>query len=114
MLRLWCCVVGKDKHKPFRVTVPQSETVYYLKEAIKREQLNTFMNVDANDLMLCLVNIPLDSPDFNDKVGGVNLQDGNLRLYPFLLLSSYFEGGFSERLLHIIVKFDAPVTFAGW
>ena len=67
-LQLSCLVLGDDSSQMFKVWIPETADVGDLKKLIKQEKANTFRNVDANDLNLHDVSLPIDDK-LDEKLG---------------------------------------------
>jgi hypothetical protein len=59
-LRLNCWVDGDDISQIFLITIPNTESVSTLKEAIKDKNPEAFRNIDARSLLLRKVSFPVD------------------------------------------------------
>ena len=78
-----------------------------LKKAIKEEKPNNFHSIDADQLILWKVSLPLDSSIdkvLKQLVLEDNVTKGIQKLLPVKKLSSYFTNEPAEEHLHIIVE----------
>ncbi|CAH1766833.1 2204_t:CDS:2 [Entrophospora sp. SA101] len=57
---LFCLVEGGSKEKAFKVIAEINDDVSDLKEKIKGRRPNTFANIDAAEIVLWKVNVPID------------------------------------------------------
>ena len=103
-LKLNCLVFGDDLNNIFQVTVPGSETIATLKEAIKDKKQVALEHVDADALQLWNVSIVVDD-GFKENVGKVELRDEE-ELSPVKKLSALDEP--HDGHLHIIVSCPPP------
>jgi hypothetical protein len=60
-LILWCLVDGESTSGAFSVKITAAESVDDLKKVIKAENPNQFSDVDAKDLTLWKVSLPIDT-----------------------------------------------------
>jgi Crinkler effector protein N-terminal domain len=60
VLELNCLVLGQDSSHIFLIRIPANQTVYDVKKAIREEKKPTFREVNADDLQLFKVSIPVD------------------------------------------------------
>jgi hypothetical protein len=56
---LFCLVDGQTISQAFDVEIESTKTISHLKKLIKAEKSNQFINVDANNLTLWKVSIPI-------------------------------------------------------
>jgi len=101
-LRLFCLVDGESTS--FSVHVDPSETVDDLKVAIKDKNPETFNGVDAKDLTLWRVSIPVDDDDNDDIPIPLDSVPEKKRLKATTRLSKVFDTELPEDTIHIIVQ----------
>lgn len=58
---LRCYILGDDLRNSFKVTLPSTDDVSDLKEAIKTKKSYTFQHVEADKLQLWNVSVPISS-----------------------------------------------------
>jgi hypothetical protein len=92
-----CFVLGDDEERIFPVKIPRNDNVGILKKLIKEENPHALDRVDAKDLDLWEVCLPIDDPASKQPQAGPPLRV-NKRL------SSLWNGEPSEDELHILVK----------
>jgi hypothetical protein len=100
-----------DKTPPvdrvFTIEVAKSKTVAILKDVIKEKKPSNFRSIDANELDLWKVLLPLDSSV--DKVLKQLVLEDNVtkciqKLLPAKKLSCYFTDKLAEQHIHVIVQ----------
>jgi hypothetical protein len=96
-----CFVLGDDESKVFTVEVSKDKNVSILKKLIKEEKAHLLSNVDASDLDLWKVCLPVDDPASKRPQIEPPLRI-NKRL------STLWDGDPSDDDLHILIK--APGT----
>jgi hypothetical protein len=98
-LSLNCFVLGDDLKKVFTVEVQTDKNVSILKRLIRVEKASRFDHVDASDLDLWDVSIPM-----NDDAGeSIRVVDNSEPLKPLLSLSQVFPH-VEENHLHVVVR----------
>jgi Crinkler effector protein N-terminal domain len=60
-LELNCLVLGQESSHIFLIRILENKTVYDLKEVVKDKKRRMFQDVDANDLQLFKVSIPVNN-----------------------------------------------------
>ena len=100
LLSLNCFVLGDDLKKIFTVKILKTENVSILKKLIKEENSSSFGNVDAKNMLLWNVSIPIGD-DVNESLKKPNLEP----LDALLLLSQAFP---SVEASHLHVVIEAP------
>lgn len=103
LLSLRCWVVGQPLDKAFTVEVSPSKDVSTLKDAIKKKQQHNLDRIDASDLDVWAVAIPLmdgevDLEEAGKAAGGKALAGGKL-----LRTVKQFES-LDEEQLHVVVR----------
>ena len=96
-----CFVLGDDEERVFSIEIAKDKNVGILKKLIREENTRLFTDVDAKDLDLWKVCLPIDGPDSKQPQTGPPLRI-NKRL------SMLWDGDPSDDDLHILVK--APGT----
>lgn len=106
MTLLNCLVYGDTPavNRVFLVKVRKSGTVSMLKKAIKGKKQCRFSGIDAGQLALWKVSLPLDSKGLENLVLDDNFTKGAQKLHPEKKLSRYFTDEPAEEHLHIIVN----------
>jgi hypothetical protein len=92
-----CFVLGDDEERVFPVEIAKDKNVGILKKLIKEEKARLLNDVDASDLDLWTVCLPIDDPTSKKPQTGPPLRV-NKRL------SSLWDGDPSDDDLHILVK----------
>jgi hypothetical protein len=98
-LQLNCLVLGDDSIRMFKVGIAETAGVGDLRELIKQENANTFRDVDANDLDLHQVSLPIDD-ELDEKLRHLTV---NTPLRPMRKLSTCFVQPL-EQNIHILVN----------
>ncbi|KAG0071922.1 hypothetical protein BGZ92_004149 [Podila epicladia] len=105
-LSLFCLVDGEAA--PFSIRIASSDTVDDLKKAIKTEKTNAFEGVDANNLILWSVSIPVSDDDDDDDEVPVYIdnipKDGKKKLKATRELHGVFGDEAAKNMIHIIVQ----------
>jgi hypothetical protein len=104
LFSLNCFVLGDDPSKVFTVKILKTENVSILKDLIKEKQSRRLNHVDASDLILSQVSLPVDD-DLEKSLKNIDLAP----LESLLPLSQVFPHIEANRL-HIVVQ--APTTGA--
>ncbi|RHZ79758.1 hypothetical protein Glove_141g119 [Diversispora epigaea] len=89
-ITLFCFVEGDSKEKVFGVTTGINDYVSNLKKIIKNEKSNLFVDIDANDIVLWKVNIPIDE----------NAMEYN----PYTKIINVFSENVADNFIHIMVE----------
>ena len=100
LLSLNCSVLRIDGklNRIFTVKILKTENISILQDLIKEKQSHRLNHVDASDLILSQVSLPVGG-DLDESLKNVNL----IPLEPFLPLSQVFPHVEMDRL-HVIVK----------
>ena len=105
LLTLFCLVDGESTS--FSVDIDTSKTVDHLKKAIKAEKTNVLSDVDADELTLWRVSIPVDYDDDDDRIpivlDNVNNKDKK-KLRETRELSEVFPAKPPKNTIHVIVQ----------
>ncbi|KAF9178796.1 hypothetical protein BGZ50_007463 [Haplosporangium sp. Z 11] len=102
-LKLFCIVDGKPTSRIFSVKIASDETVDDLRKLIKTKYAVEFKDVDANDLTLWQVSIPVteDDDELPIKLDALNEKK---KLEPIDDLSDVFVEKLPKDSIHIIVQ----------
>ncbi|CAG8684345.1 5866_t:CDS:2 [Cetraspora pellucida] len=103
-ITLFCLVHGSIFENAFPVKIKKNEAVGQLKKLIKEENKQTFASIDAKDLRLWKVNIPLDSP--NNKRSALEADPKGDRLLPVDDIKEHFDKP-AKKHIHVIVELPA-------
>ncbi|CAG8638237.1 9491_t:CDS:2, partial [Paraglomus occultum] len=111
-----CLVHGETPpvDRVFTVEVEKTKTVAMLKKAIKEEKPNNFRSIDADQLALWKVSLPLDSSIekvLKELVLEDNVTKGVQKLLPAKKLSSYFTEEPAEEQLNFQCDYDIESDF---
>ena len=101
-LKLNCLVLGDEPRHIFSVRISDAEDVSWLRKAIKEEKPHTLQHVDADDLVLWKVSVPVDE-HFQANLGRLRLVEEE-SLLPVEDLSKIFSDLPVKRHLHIVVQ----------
>lgn len=107
-LQLNCLVLGDDPCRMFKVRIAETAGVSDLRKLIKQKTVNTFRGVDAKDLDLHDVSLPIDN-ELDEKLERLML---NVPLHPVRKLSTCFVQP-PEGYIHILVKKSGPPRLTG-
>ncbi|KAF9389902.1 hypothetical protein CPB97_010415 [Podila verticillata] len=107
-MSLFCLVDGEATSSAFSVKISSSDTVDDVKDLIKAKNSIAFSDIDANELTLWRVSIPITkdnvAPILLDSVADMD----KLELSPATRLSRVFPEELPEEIVHIIVKRPPP------
>ncbi|KAF9397756.1 hypothetical protein BGZ94_006218, partial [Podila epigama] len=105
LLSLFCLVDGEATSNAFSVEIDPSKTVDVLKKVIKSEKAIAFSDIDADQLTLWRVSIPLRDDDDELPILLNNVADKDKKkLGPVTRLSKVFPEDIPEESIHIIVQ----------
>jgi hypothetical protein len=99
LLSLNCFVLGDDLKKAFTIEVEKTKNVSILKDLIKEKKASRLEHVDASDLDLWNLSIPMDS-DAGERLENI---DNFEPLKPLLSLSEVFHHVEGNHL-HVVVR----------
>ncbi|KAG0262774.1 hypothetical protein BGZ95_003963, partial [Linnemannia exigua] len=105
-LTLFCLVDGESLISAFPVEIKSSKTIGDLKDLIKAKNPETFIGVDAKDLALWRVSIPISDEDNDDLpvlLDKVLVKDKK-RLGAATRLSRIFHEDLLDGTVHVIVQ----------
>ncbi|KAF9090364.1 hypothetical protein BGX27_002282, partial [Mortierella sp. AM989] len=110
-LTLFCIVSGEQASNAFPIKVSSTETIGEFKNAIKMGKPSAFKHIEASDLVIWRVSIPIDE-DADDETIAANNIDSKRLLKATGSLSNAFKDGVPEGTIHIIVERPkGPSTF---
>ncbi|KAI1311546.1 hypothetical protein EDD11_003462, partial [Mortierella claussenii] len=101
-LTLFCVISGGLASNAFPVQISSDETVGVLKNAIKANQTPAFDNIDANDLVVWCVTIPVDE-DADDEIITAAKVNAKRLLKGTATLSRAFND-LKKDTIHIIIE----------
>ncbi|KAF9317743.1 hypothetical protein BG006_003312 [Podila minutissima] len=108
ILTLFCLVDGEATCNAFSVEIDRSKTVDGLKKLIKAEKTNSFHDVDANELTLWKVSVPIPRHDDIIPILVSNVKGDRENLSPAIHLSKVFSQELPEETVHVIVQRPPP------
>ncbi|KAF9197500.1 hypothetical protein BGZ49_002022 [Haplosporangium sp. Z 27] len=100
---LFCIVNGEQASNAFPVKISSTETIGEFKNAIKREKPSAFKQIEASDLIIWRVSIPIDEDAVDEMIIAINIDSKKL-LMATGSLSKAFKDGIPEDTIHIIVE----------
>jgi hypothetical protein len=110
-LSLFCVVEGEPQSRKFSVKPKLTDTIDDLKDLIKTKKANDFKDIDASNLDLWRVSIPI-VPANKDNTIVLNEEDSRKYLEPAHKLFRAFEtdlpDSVSEDTIHVIVQRPPP------
>ncbi|RHZ77089.1 hypothetical protein Glove_186g10 [Diversispora epigaea] len=103
---LVCLVYGDLTKKAFKVNIEKNESVYYLKTKIKEKKSNLFANVDANEIVLWKVNVPLDDDTMEVDIVLENNEEMDVQKlsFPFITIGNAFTENITVDSIHIVIE----------
>jgi hypothetical protein len=101
-LDLNCLVLGHDASHIFPIEIAESKTVGALRKAIKDEKEHAFQHVDADNLILWKVSIPVNR-SLTENLSTLDFVDEG-SLLPVKRLSGVFSDQPEDEHLHIVVR----------
>ena len=106
-LSLFCLVDGEPTFNAFPVGIEVSKTIGDLKELIKTKKSNQFSDVDADQLTLWRVSIPVVVANKHKPIA-LNEFESATELDPTDDLSDVFEETPPKKTIHVIVQRPPP------
>ncbi|KAF9314061.1 hypothetical protein BG003_004554 [Podila horticola] len=103
ILTLFCLVDGEATSTAFSIKIPSNDTVDDLKKLIKVEKANDFSDIDANQLTLWRVSIPVVTANRNKPINLTEI-DSITELDPTDDVSYVFTDQPPKKTIHIIVQ----------
>ncbi|KAF8939336.1 hypothetical protein BGZ58_010047 [Dissophora ornata] len=100
-LTLFCLISGELASNAFPVKISSDETVGQLKKAIIAENPNAFGNMDAKNLALWRVTVPVVAGNIAVRLDAIDQKE---ELLPTDYLSDVFEEAPPKKAIHIIIK----------
>lgn len=103
-ITLCCLIHGNNISAAFPVKVDNDKTIGELKKIIKDENSNEFFGVDAKNLTLWKVEIPVNDDD-KEEIKQLILQDNQkTKLLGIRYIEDYWTDSPLKRCIHIIVE----------
>ena len=102
LLTLRCLILGDDLNRSFTVSLPKTQDVTLLKEKIKEKKHFHFGDIDAIDLDLWKVSLPMDNLATELEQTKASLSDDR-KLSSTKTLGAIFQDAAPDHL-HIIIK----------
>ncbi|KAG0014707.1 hypothetical protein BGZ82_001683, partial [Podila clonocystis] len=99
----FCLVDGEATSNAFPVEIESSKTVGHLKDLIKAKKANNFQDVEADDLTLWRVSIPVDPANKHRPIV-LNEFESATELDPTDDLSHVFDDQPPKKRIHIIIQ----------
>ncbi|CAG8836828.1 12979_t:CDS:2, partial [Racocetra persica] len=98
--------------KSFPVDIDKGMTVGHLKELIKEKKKNAFANIDANELRLWKVDIPIGIENKNTKIFAKNINDyKGVELLPNATIETvFYKESENTKFYSIRIIAQPPVT----
>ncbi|CAG8730156.1 12016_t:CDS:2 [Rhizophagus irregularis] len=107
-INLSCLIQGTDLDKYFKISIDKNSDIYDLKETIWNKKKNTFSSIDANDLILWKVKVPISDKEkfkqleytesiIEDVLGGTKLNDATVGV------KEIFGNSPAKKHIHIII-----------
>ncbi|KAI7819293.1 hypothetical protein BC939DRAFT_505810 [Gamsiella multidivaricata] len=107
-ITFFCLVEEDPAAKAFSFkNIPSSDTIDDLRKRIKAEKANDFHDIDANNLTLWRVSVPL-TDDEEELPIILDTLNEKKKLRPTTRLSKVFTEEPSEEVIHIIVQLPPP------
>src|SRR3954447_11219357 len=112
MITLSCLIQCDNPNEKniFRIEIENNESVSKLKEEIRKKKYNNFVSVDADELQLWKVNIPLDEQNYKFNILNTRLC-ANIKeklegeeMDATKNVGEYFPNRFENEIIHIIVQ----------
>ncbi|KAF8917506.1 hypothetical protein BGZ58_005109, partial [Dissophora ornata] len=102
-LTLFCLVSGEPASSAFPVEVSSDKTIGQLKDAIVAKKPNAFEHIDANDLALWRVTVPVDDDDEDPPILLDTLSEKK-KLHPTDDLPDVFKETPLKKAIHILIE----------
>jgi hypothetical protein len=96
-----CFVLGSRGDQVFTVKIEKTENVSILKDLIKEKKARLLSHVEASDLELWKVSLPVDSLTQQLTVDDI---EGPRKLHPVKKISSLFGEALNDELVHVLVQ----------
>ncbi|CAB4490857.1 hypothetical protein RhiirA1_524305 [Rhizophagus irregularis] len=107
-INLSCLIQGTDLDKYFKISIDKYNDIYDLKETIWNKKKNAFSSIDANDLILWKVKVPISDKEkfkqleltesiIEDVLGGTKLNDATADV------KEIFGNSPAKKHIHIII-----------
>ena len=102
IITLFCLVHNKPATNAFPVKIPQTDTIGDLKEFIMEKEKKEFHDIDANNLRLWSVSIPINDTAALEKLK--NIEENSMQeLFPTDEIANVFSTPLKKHI-HVIVK----------
>ncbi|RHZ62266.1 hypothetical protein Glove_341g79 [Diversispora epigaea] len=101
---LYCLVEGDSKDRVFEVEIEKRKSVGFLKKKIKEEKPNLLVNVDANDIVLWKINIPIEEDTMEVDIILENIQDKVKLSVPSKKIRNVFTENIADDFINIIIE----------
>ncbi|KAK3821954.1 MAG: hypothetical protein J3R72DRAFT_28194 [Linnemannia gamsii] len=106
-LTLFCLVDGDATSQAFPVTTSNTTTVGELKKLIKADNSATFKGVDAKNLTLWRVSVPVNTDNQHNPIG-LDKIESRTELNPIVEVSGVFPKTPPKETIHVIVQRPLP------
>lgn len=115
-ITLSCLIQGTTLDNYFKVTIDKNNDISDLKEVIRKKRKYTFANVDANDLKLWKVSVPmskkakfkqLNESTVEDVLDGVKIKDATVEV------EEVFGDSPVKKHIHVIIEQPATTLNQG-
>lgn len=114
-ITLCCLVEGDSKEEAFEVKLEKNNSVNDLKKKIKEEQPNSFVNIDAKNIVLWEVNVSTVDETTEVNIVLNDIQEKLKLSSPTKKIGNIFTESIPDDSIHIIVKlpckYQANYTF---
>jgi len=101
-ITILCLFYGDGFEKLFEIQINRNQYFRSLRTAIRDNNPNFLATMDAKDLQLWKVNIPVGEDNVVPEI------ESGLKLSPNKKISDYFEAGFSAEAISIMVEKPTP------
>ncbi|RHZ90174.1 hypothetical protein Glove_5g80 [Diversispora epigaea] len=103
-ITIFCLVEGSSKGKTFSVIAGVNDYVSVLKEKIKEKNFNLLVNIDADDIVLWKVNIPINENSVKVDIILDNIQDKIKLSIPTEKIHNVFTEDIADDSINIIIE----------
>ncbi|KAF9992477.1 hypothetical protein BGZ80_004047 [Entomortierella chlamydospora] len=108
-LSIFCVLSGELASTAFPIEISSNKTVGVLKDTIIGKKPSAFEHIDANDLKLWRVTIPIDDDEPDEVISASNLDTKRL-LKGTGTLAKAFKDGVPEDTIHIVIERPTGTT----
>ncbi|KAF9303922.1 hypothetical protein BG003_001849, partial [Podila horticola] len=112
-MKLFCLVDGESTSNAFPVEIDPLKTIADLKKLIKTEKPVDFEHVDANNLTLWHVSLPIVAANKHKPIVLTEI-DSSTELDPTDDISDVFQSQPPKKTIHILVQRPIAGTVAGY